>query len=206
MIRETKGEEYKHITRVVVAALAMAHWEHASMHKYFLSASPTFRASRLRGWRPWIIFLGERSITLNQWRGHEQPERLYCDFLTWMDEPGRNISESVKKEATRAIQDLYDALGMDVKLLDHSFIRTIRRNVNASVRHAPKDTTIWPIGLFTQHVREGPDPTKMPWPDLMGVSAGVLMTLLPCRPVALVRMDLSKVRTRESDGALIVPA
>jgi hypothetical protein len=206
MIRETKGAEYKPVMKVVTATLAVAHWEQATMHEYFLCAGHSFRSSRLRGWRQWVNFLGERMITLEQWRKHEQPERLYCEFLTWMDEPARKITENVKKEATPAVQDLFDALGMNLKLLDHSFVKAIRRNVNASVRQAPKDTTIWSIGVFTQYVREGLDPQKQPWPDLMGLSAGVLMTLLPCRPVALIRMDLTKVRTRESDGALIVPA
>jgi hypothetical protein len=40
----------------------------------------------------------------------------------------------------------------------------------------------------------------------MGLSAAVLMTLIPCRPVALLRMNLAKARIRKSDGALIVPA
>jgi hypothetical protein len=112
----------------------------------------------------------------------------------------------VKKESTPAVQDLFDAFHMNLKLLDHNFVKTIRRNVNAGVKRAPKDTTIWSIGVFTQYVREGTDPAKQPWPDLMGLSAAVLMTLLPCRPVALLRMDLTKARIRKSDGALIVPA
>jgi integrase len=46
----------------------------------------------------------------------------------------------------------------------------------------------------------------MTWADLEGLAAAIFIVFLPCRPIALIRMDVLRARTRRSDGAIIVPA
>jgi hypothetical protein len=205
MMAETRGEAYKPIMEVIVAACALRKRSQRSMHKWFLGASQSFRSSRLRGWRAWILFCGASGVTLDDMRTHESPEELFGDFLAWADEPENDVADHVKREAAPAEQELFDVLRRDVKLTGYSLVRTLQRNLNTRIKAAPKNTMIWPISIFTQYARECPDPEKQPWPDLMGLSAAVLSVFLPCRPIALIRMDVAAARTRLSDGSLIVP-
>jgi hypothetical protein len=39
----------------------------------------------------------------------------------------------------------------------------------------------------------------------MGLAAAVFMVFLPCRPIALIRLNVAKARIRKTDGAIIVP-
>jgi hypothetical protein len=205
MIDQVKGREYKATMRVVTAVCAFAHVQKSTMHKWFLSARESFRTSRLRGWRAWVRFCGQAGITLHNMKSDEMPQLLYDDFLDWSDDPRNTITEHIRKDAAPAIQELFDLLRTDVKLGEVSYVRTLRRNVSAVVKAAPKNATIWPFALFAQYARDCPDPETQPWADLMGLLAAVLMSFLPCREIALTRMDLSRMRTRASDGALIVP-
>jgi hypothetical protein len=134
------------------------------------------------------------------------PERLFADFLDWADDSVNGISEHIKKDATPAVQELFDIMRHGVKLGDVSYARTLKRNVCAVIKAAPKNATIWSFDLFVQYARSCPDPETQPWADLMGLSAAVLMSFLPCREIALIRMNLAKTRIRKSDGSLIVPA
>jgi hypothetical protein len=59
--------------------------------------------------------------------------------------------------------------------------------------------------LHTIRPRMPGHPGEQPWPDLMGLLAVELVVILPCRPVALIRMDVAAARIRDSDGSLIVP-
>jgi hypothetical protein len=60
--------------------------------------------------------------------------------------------------------------------------------------------------IYTQFVRKGPDSSQQPWPILMGLAAANLVVFVPCRTIALFRMDPSKRRVRRSDGSLTIPA
>jgi hypothetical protein len=205
MIEQTKGVHYKPVTRVVAAICALATMHQSTMHKWFLSAKESFRTSRLRGWHAWVRFCGDAGVTLENMRHDESPQLLYAEFLEWSDNPENKITEHIRKDAAPAIQELFDLLRPDAKLREAAYIRTLRRNVSAVIKAAPKNATIWPFAVFAQYARDCPNPETQPWADFMGLSAAVLMSFLPCREIALIRMNPSKARVRWSDGSLIVP-
>jgi hypothetical protein len=122
-----------------------------------------------------------------------------------MDQPG-HVKKHVKKDAPPAVQELLHMMGLQVQLNESSYLRTIRRNVNTYTKVAPKDTLIWPLSIFTHYANTCPDPDTMWWTDLEGLAAAIFIVFLPCRPIALIRMDVLRARTRRSDGAIIVPA
>jgi hypothetical protein len=145
-------------------------------------------------------------IALEAMRTHPMPEQLYEDFLVWMDDPTSEISTHTKKDAPPAVQALFDRIRRDVKLNSNSIVQTLRRNTNVSVKTAPKDYVIWPIAVFTNYGRICQDVKEQPGADLMGLYATVLVVFLPCRPVALTRLDVGRERIRPLDGNLVVPA
>jgi hypothetical protein len=143
MLRETKGAAYKPVMRTVVVCCALSHMKRPAMHKWFLGAKESFRMSRLRGWRAWVNYCGGSGITLDQLKLDEMPEMLYSGFLDWADIPSNGVTQHVKKDATPAVQEFYDLIRRGVKLGDASYIRTLKRNVCAVVKAAPKNATIW---------------------------------------------------------------
>jgi hypothetical protein len=139
-------------------------------------------------------------------RTEERPEQLFGDFLVWMDEPENEIKEHTKKDAAPAAQAFLSLLRRDVRISDDPTVKTLRRNVNTQMKRAQAYEVIWPIQIYTQFVREGPDPSKEPWPILTGLAAANLVVFVPCRTIALIKMDPSKSRIRPADGSLIIPA
>jgi hypothetical protein len=205
MIAAAKGDEYKETMRAVVRACWNAGMQRKAMHKWFLESGESHRRSRLRGWRAWLAFCKGRSIDPGALKPSQNPEQLFASFLVWMDQPG-HVKKHVKKDAPPAVQELFDMLRLGVKLNENAVIRTIRRNINSDVKAAPKDTVIWPLSIFFNYANTCPDPEKQPWLDLEGLAAAIFMVLLPCRPIALVRIDPSRARVRKSDNAVIAPA
>jgi hypothetical protein len=184
--------------RVWIAACAIWKTKQESMHKYFLSSNASFRQSHLRGWRAWVNFCGATRTMLEVIRTHPMPEQLCEDFRVWMDDPANGISPHTKKDAPPAVQAFFDRIRRDVKLNGNSIVQTLRRNTNVSIKSAPKDYVIWP--------RTCQEPKEQPWADLMGLSAAVLVVFLPCRPVALTRINVESEHTRPLDGNLVVSA
>jgi hypothetical protein len=93
-----------------------------------------------------------------------------------------------------------------VKLNGNSIVQTLRRNTNVTIKTAPKDYVTWPIAVFTNYARTCQNTEEQPWADLMGLSAAVLVVFLPCRPVALTRLDTESERIRPLDSNLVVSA
>jgi hypothetical protein len=122
MMEATTGDAFKPIMRVWIAACAISKTKQASMHKYFLGSNAAFRQSRLRGWRVWVNFCGATGITLEMMRTHPMPKQLYEDFLVWMDDTANNIPPHTKKDATPAVQALFDRIRRDVKLNGNSIV------------------------------------------------------------------------------------
>jgi hypothetical protein len=153
-----------------------------------------------------VNFCGATGITLEMMRTHPMPEQLYEDFLVWMDDPASEIPPHTKKDAPPAVQALFDRLRRDVKLNGSSIVQTLRRNTTVSIKTAPKDYVIGPIAVFTEYARKCQEPEEQPCADLMGLSAAVFVVFLPCRPVALTRMNVGTERIRPLDGNLVVKA
>jgi hypothetical protein len=91
----------------------------------------------------------------------------------------------------------------DVKLTDNSIVTQMRRNTNITVVKVQRWRTTWDIAVFNQYARDCPDPATMDWLELRALAAGVLVVYLPCRFIALVRIDTSTER-RSPDGREIV--
>jgi integrase len=204
MMTEAKGASYKATMKFVVTVCWNAHLPQTQMHSWFLKSSKNLRGSRLRGWLLWAWFCDAKQITPELMKTHERPDFLYADFLQWMEDT--NVAQHLRKDAMPAVQDLFDVARRDARLSDSTFVRTTRRNTNAQVKTAPKDTEIWDLRIFTQYARDCPDPTKQPWPHLRGLIAAIFMVFVPCRPCAMVRLDTANAKVREKDGAYIVPA
>jgi hypothetical protein len=82
----------------------------------------------------------------------------------------------------------------------------MRRTINIAIKKPPSDMTIWPFEVFTQYARECQPPEKQEWPDLMGPAAAVFVTMVPCRPVALIRIDPTIMKIRTDGQALTILA
>jgi hypothetical protein len=124
--------------------------------------------------------------------------------MTWLDDI--NAKEHIKKDAMPPVAALFDIVRRDANLDRSLFCKTLRRNLAAQVKTAPKDAVIWPLKILLQYARDCQDPAELPWPELMGLAAAVFMIFLPCRPIALIRLQIAGARVRKSDGAIIVPA
>jgi hypothetical protein len=110
------------------------------------------------------------------------------------------------KDAAHAAQAFLSLIRRDVRISVHPMVKTLRRNVTTQGKKAPAYEVFWPIQVYTQYVREGPNPSREPWPILMGLAAANLVVFVPCRTIALIKIDPSKSRIFPADGSLIIPA
>jgi hypothetical protein len=201
MLRETRGKKYGPVMRYIVEACWYAGVEVLTMEVRYLGSNDGMIRERLQGWLPLITYLANRHITPEQLAAYPKPEILFGEFLT--DLYSKGAKDHVKKAATPAAQNLFDVLRRDVKLGTHSFVVSVRRNVNTHVKRLPRYTEIWSLQVFYEYARGVTDPRNLPWKQLCGLSAGVLMTLLPCRMVALTKIERAKSR-RSGDGKSVV--
>jgi integrase len=133
---------------------------------------------------------------------HPRPENLIANCIAWIDNPKQGVSEYQKKDVVPAVVSLFNILRRDVKLTENQFVSTLRRNVSAVIKKAPKQMTIWPLAIFIRFVRAGPLPSEMAWYLLMAIAAAILMIYLPCRVIALTRLELD-TEERDPDGGWV---
>jgi integrase len=91
-------------------------------------------------------------------------------------------------------------------LLLSGFVKSIMTTISTKVKRASKYHDIWLLGVLLRYIRDGPPSESLPWPDLMARAAAVFMIFLPCRPIAMIRMDGGKERWVASQRILVVGA
>jgi hypothetical protein len=129
---------------------------------------------------------------------------MFGEFLTTLDR--LDFADHVRKAVVPAAQALFDILKRDVRLSDHSHVRPMRRTINIAIKKPTSDMTIWPFEVFTKDARECQPPGKQGWPDLMGLAVAVFAAMVPCRPIALIMIDPTRVKARNDGQALTILA
>jgi hypothetical protein len=177
--------------------------EQEQMHKWYLESGESNIRTWLRGWRPWILFLRWKGTNSTVLVLHPRPQILFWEFLTNLNR--LDVAHHVRITAVPAAQALFDILRRDFKLSDHSQARSLRRTISIAIKKPHSDMTIWPFEVFTQYVRECRPPEKQGWPDLMGLATAVFVTMVPSRPIAPIRIEPTRAKTRNDGQALTIP-
>jgi hypothetical protein len=128
-----------------------------------------------------------------------------ADFVADMQQ--RAVSDSIRKAAIPAVQQLFDMLRSDANMSNNSYLRLILTNTSMRVKSVPRYTLMWPLEQILRYIAEEQgDPTKLPWTWLMATTTIIFMIFVPCRPIALLRIDPTKARKDPHSDALLVPA
>jgi hypothetical protein len=59
--------------------------------------------------------------------------------------------------------------------------------------------------VVLEYIKKGPPSEELPRKELMGITAFLMMVLLPCRPVGTCRMDVSGEKWAEDGNSVEVP-
>jgi hypothetical protein len=135
---------------------------------------------------------------------YPEPVALYADFV--VDMAAREVSQHARQEAQPAVQDIYHAIGRKVDFADNYFLRVLTRNTSAKIKSKPRYTTIWKLGTLLRYICSLPEPESLPWSQLMAVSVAVFMIFVPCRMVALTRIDPTTATIEPLTGHIKVRA
>jgi hypothetical protein len=188
----------------VVTVLKLGNLTNRSAEVYFLCMNRDLRRSRLNGWKLWYTFCTSVNVGPQDFCVYPEPLALYADFV--VDMAAREVSQHARQETQPAVQDLYHAIGRKVDFADNYFLRVLTRNTSAKIKSKPRYTTIWKLGILLRYICSLPEPESLPWSQLMAVSVAVFMIFVPCRTVALTRIDPTTATVDPLTGQIKVRA
>jgi hypothetical protein len=135
---------------------------------------------------------------------HTNPSALIADFVADMQQ--RAESDNTRKAAIPAVQQLFDMLRTDLNIHNNSYLRMIMVHTSTRTKSIPRYSVIWPLEQVLHYITEVQgDPAKLPWTWLMATTAIIFMIFVPCRPIALIRLDPTKAKQDPYSDALLVP-
>jgi hypothetical protein len=105
-----------------------------------------------------------------------------------------DISQHLRQEAQPAVQDLSHAIGRPVDIAGNHFLRILLRNTSSKIKSKPRYTTIWNLGVLLRHIASLVDPESLPWSKIMAIATAIFMIFVPCRTIALIRIDPSRAK------------
>ena len=173
---------------------------------WFAWKTPSARKARLHGWRLGYCYFVENGLTASDMAACTNPAILVADFVVSLDL--QQVKDYRIAEAKLAVQELFETIrpGSARVILESPVLRSIMISISAKVKRASRYLDIWPLGQLLDFIQRGPPSESLGYRDLAARTAAILMIFVPCRPVAMIRMDCSKWRWREQEGVLIVPA
>jgi hypothetical protein len=137
------------------------------------------------------------------------PMMTIYEFIIDMDRQG--VKDYRIREARLAVFELFEFVQADkiprmVVSLTHGILKQASTSLSAKANRAPRYHDIWPLGLLLRFMRNDTPAERWDGSELMGRTAALFMIFIPCRPVAMNRMDCVRVRWVEPERVLVVPA
>jgi hypothetical protein len=77
--------------------------------------------------------------------------------------------------------------------------------VSSKVHRAARYHDIWPLRVLLQYIQNSVPAEQLNNTKLMARTAALMVIFIPCRPVAMIRMDWSRMRWIEAGSVLVVP-
>jgi hypothetical protein len=114
-------------------------------------------------------------------------------------------------EARLAVLELFGFVQADkfprmVASLTHGMLKQVSTSLSTKVNRAPRYYDTWPLGILLRFTGNDTPAEQLGGNELMARTAALLMILIPCRPVAMIRMDCARARWAEPERVLVVPA
>jgi hypothetical protein len=182
----------------------LANMQEATLNNSFCSLSQSNRKSRLHGWKILADFCAEQGMDAVAFATEPNPVLMFSDLVTYMK--NKNIPDHLRLQARPAVQQLLDLLNKNVNLAKNSFSASLFRNNTSTTPKGPAYTTIYKLDSFLKYITSLFPPDALPWPKLMGIAAAVFMVFIPCRTIALIRIDPSQAVFNKVDNSCTVLA
>jgi hypothetical protein len=168
------------------------------------------RKAWLHGWRLWYTNCVGNDYPVETMTSPQcDPVMLFGLFLISID---RQVVKDYRiREAKLAVLELFEFVQRDkfgdlVASCASGFLKMVSVTVSSKVHRAARYHDIWPLRLLLQHIQNGAPAEQLDGTKLMARTAVLMMIFIPCRPVAMIRMDWSRVRWIEAGSVLLVPA
>ena len=177
------------------------------LHFWFARRQESARKARLHGWRLWYTYCVENDYTVDTMIDPDcNPVMMIADFMIAMDRLG--VKDYRIREARTAVQELFEFVQQPkyASLVASSLLKSISTALSSKVNRAAKYHDIWPLGVLLRYIRNGAPAEQLVWKDLMARSAALFMIFIPCRTIAMIRMDCARARWKKAERVLIVPA
>jgi hypothetical protein len=79
-----------------------------------------------------------------------------------------------------------------VASLTHGILKQASVSLSAKVSRAPRYHDIWPLGLLLRFMQNDTPAEQLGGSELMRRTAALFMISIPCRPIAMIRMDCAR--------------
>jgi hypothetical protein len=134
---------------------------------------------------------------------------LMGEFMISMDRQG--VKDYGIREAKLAVLELFEFVQREkfgdlVASCASGFLKMVSVTVSLKAHRAVRYHDIWPLRVLLQHIQSGAPAEQLGGTKLMAQTATLMMIFIPCRSVAMIRMDWSRIRGIEAGRVLVVSA
>ena len=173
---------------------------------WFGGRSEAARRARLHGWRLWYSYCVENNLSADRLLQIPQPAVLVANFIVAMDAQG--VKAYRIREAKVAVVELMEMLfpALFASLQSSGLIKSMMTAVSSKTRRTARYHDIWSLHVLLDHIKAGPKAETLGGSDLMARAAALFMVFIPCRPVAMLRMDVDRAVWRAEEQILVVPS
>jgi integrase len=174
-----------------------------TLNASFCSLPESTRKNRLNGWLLLQQFCAKHKVDTAAFETDKNPALLFADMLVEMRESG--IKDHLRETVRPALQQILDIVGRNIKIVDNSFASSLFRTTSTTVKKGPRFVTIWKLEPFLQYIASLFPPDNLPWHRLMGIAGAIFLVFVPCRTIALIRIDpTTAVADNEEDSLSVI--
>jgi hypothetical protein len=133
---------------------------------------------------------------------------LIGEFMISVDRQG--VKDYRIREAKLAVLELFEFVERGkfadlVASCASDFLKMVSVTVSSKTHRAARYYDILPLRVRLQHIQNGAPAEQLDDTKLMARTAALMMIFTPCRPVAVIRMDWSRMRWIWAGRVLLVP-
>jgi hypothetical protein len=172
-----------------------------TLNASFCSLPYNTRKNRLNGWMMLQKFCAEHGVSTADLETHKNPALTFADLLVEMRDS--EIKNHLRETVRPAMQQILDIIGRNVKLVDNSWASSLFRTTSTIIKKGPRYVTIWKLEPFLLHIASLFPPDNLPWNRLMGIAAAIFLIFVPCRTIALIRIDPTAATADDEDESLM---
>jgi hypothetical protein len=164
----------------------------------------------LHGWRLWHTYGIENDYTADTMINPKCDPTMKI-YESMIDMGRQGVKYYRIREARLAVFELFESVQSEkfarmVASLTHGILKQASASLSAKVNRAPRYHDIWPLGLLLRFTQNDTPAEQLGGSELMARTAALFMIFIPCRPVAMIRMDCARARRAEPERFLVVPA